>query len=96
MNSFNFILLIFAFQRINSFLIISMIVKKVDDCIRKIDLDEKINLYVRNNITCDHFRGENLDYNKPIFAPIPYGLGQKIRIEVGDNGINNMNGDLEL
>ena len=93
MNSFNFILLIFPFQRINSFLIISMIVKKVDDCIRKIDLDEKINLYVRNNITCDHFRGENLDYNKPIFAPIPYGLGQKIRIEVGDNGINNMNGD---
>ena len=67
MNSFNFILLILAFQRINSFLIISMIVKKVDDCIRKIDLDEKINLYVRNNITCDHFRGENLDYNKPIF-----------------------------
>ena len=93
MNSFNFFFLIFPFQRINSFLIISMIVKKVDDCIRKIDLDEKINLYVRNNITCNHFRGENLDYNKPIFAPIPYELGQKIRIEVGDNGINNMNGD---
>ena len=61
-----------------------MIVKIVDDCIRKIDFDEKINLYVKNNSICN--RDENFEYNEPIFAPIPYELGQKIRIEVGDNG----------
>ena len=93
MNSYNFIFLIFVLQRINSFFFIFMIVKKVDDCIRKIDLDEKIDLYVRNNVTCNHFEGKNLDYNKPIFTPIPYEFGQKIRIEVGDNGTINQPGD---
>ena len=38
-----------------------MIVKKVDDCIRKIDFDEKINLYVKNNSICN--RDENFEYN---------------------------------
>ena len=61
-----------------------MVVKKVDDCIRKIELDDGTNLYLRNNITCDYLVGQNLDYNIPIFEPIPYELGQKIKILIGD------------
>ena len=78
---------IFVFQRINSFLIVSMIVKKVDDCIKKIELDDGTNLYERDeNSLCDYSNGNNLDYNIPIFEPIPYELGQKIKIVIGDKG----------
>ena len=76
--------IIFVFQRTNSFLTISMIVKKVDDCIRKIELEDGTNLYERNNTICDYLNGNNLDYNIPIFDPIPYEIGQKIKIVIGD------------
>ena len=80
-----FIYFIFGFQRIKPFLIVSMIVKKVDDCIRKIELDDGTNLYERNNsLKCDHLQGKNLDYNKPIFEPIPFEIGQKIKIIIGN------------
>ena len=85
---FNFVLFIFIFQTINSFLIISIIVKTVDDCIRKIELDDGTNLYERDNITCRYYGGNNLDYNIPIFDPIPYEIGQKIKIVIGDIGTN--------
>jgi len=81
---FNSCFFIFIFQRIYSFFIISMIVKRVDDCIRRIELDDGTNLYKRNNITCDYLSGNNLDYNIPIFEPIPYEIGQKIKIVIGD------------
>ena len=84
---FKAIFLIFIFQKINSFLIISMIVKKVDDCIREIELDDEIILYKRDDdITCEYSHGHNLDYNIPIFEPIPYEIGQKIKIVIGDKG----------
>ena len=80
----NVVLFLFSFQRIYSFLIISMEVKKVDDCIRKIELDDETKLYERdNNNPC---KCGNLNYNKPIFEPIPYEIGQKIKIVIGDNG----------
>ena len=63
-----------------------MKVNKVDDCIRKIELDNEITLFERDNITCDYFQGNNLDYNIPIFPPIPYEIGQKIKIIIGDIG----------
>ena len=86
MISYSFIFLIFMLQRINPFLIISMKVNQVDDCIRKIELDNEITLFERDNITCDYFQGNNLDYNIPIFPPIPYEIGQKIKIIIGDIG----------
>ena len=80
----NVVLFLFYFQRIYSFLIISMEVKKVDDCIRKIELDDETKLYERdNNKSC---LNGNLDYNKPLFDPIPYEIGQKIKIVIGDVG----------
>ena len=61
-----------------------MEVKKVDDCIRKIELDDETILYERdNNNPCS---SGNLEYNKPIVEPIPYEYGQKIKIVVGDSG----------
>ena len=84
----NVVFFLFSFPIIYSFLILSMEVKNVDDCIRKIDLVGQTNLYERGeNITCDHLKGKNLDYNKPIFEPIPYEIGQKIKIIIGDEGI---------
>ena len=80
-NVFFFICL---FQRIYPFIIISMEVKKVDDCIIKIELDNETNLYERyNNMKCDY---RILDYNIPIFDPIPYEIGQQIKIVIGDYG----------
>ena len=80
---FSFFYLIYIFHRINSFLIISMKVLKVDDCIRKIELDDGTNLFEKNDGSCWVSRnGEG--YNSPIFAPIPYDIGQKIKIVIGD------------
>ena len=83
---FNVILFIFVFQEIISFLIISMEVKKVDNCIRKIELDDGTSLYVRYDTTCNYNSGNNLDYNIPIFEPLPYEIGHKIKIVIGDKG----------
>jgi hypothetical protein len=82
------IILLLVFQRINPFLTLSMVVKHVDDCIKKIELDDDTNLYTRDNITCSYADGFNLDYDIPIFPPIPYELGQKIKILIGDKGQN--------
>jgi len=49
-----FIFFAFVFQRITPFLILSMTVKIVDDCIRKIELDDGTSLYERHNITCSY------------------------------------------
>jgi len=51
-----------------------MKVIKVDDCIRKIELDDETSLYVRYNTTCGYHGGNNLDYNIPIFEPLPYEM----------------------
>ena len=84
---FKAIFLIFIFQGVGSFLIMSVIVKKVDDCIREIELDDEIILYKRDDdIICECSHGNNLDYNIPIFEPIPYEIGQKIKIVIGDKG----------
>ena len=80
---FSFFYLIYIFHRINSFLILSMNVLAVDDCIRKIELDNGTNLFEKNDGSCwgtDHGEG----YNSPIFDPIPYDIGQKIKIVIGD------------
>ena len=82
------IILLLVFQRINPFLTLSMVVKHVDDCIKKIELDDDTNLYTRENIICSYADGFNLDYDIPIFPPIPYELGQKIKILIGDKGQN--------
>ena len=57
---FNVILFIFRFQEIISFLIISMEVKKVDECIKKIELDDGTSLYMRNTTTCRYNNGNNI------------------------------------
>ena len=80
----NVIFFLFSIQRIYSFLILSMEVKRVDDCIRKIELDDGTNLYERDsNTECFH---TNFDYNNPIFESIPYEIGQTIKIVIGDPG----------
>ena len=79
----NFIYFIYIFHRINSFLILSMKVLKVDDCIRKIELVNGTNLFEKNDGSCwvaEHGEG----YNSPLFDPIPYDIGQKIKIVIGD------------
>ena len=79
---FNFIYLIYIFHRINSFLILSMNVIIVDDCIRIIELDDGTNLFENKNDRC--YITEVADYHSPLFAPIPYEISQKIKIVVGD------------
>ena len=76
----NFIYFIYIFHRINSFLIISMKVIKVDDCIKKIELDDGTILFEKNkDVECWVSR-DGTGYNSPIFDPIPYEIGQKIKI----------------
>ena len=78
----NVIFLVFIFQRIYSFLIISMTIKKLDDCIRKIELDDGIVLFEKETSRCTV--KEEYTYNEPIFGPIPYEIGENIKIIVGD------------
>ena len=75
------LLLICIIQRINLFLIISMKLRRVDDCLRKIELDDGTILYEQNNAKCDF--DENSVYEMPIFT---YELGQIIKIIIGDHG----------
>jgi len=79
----NFIYFIYIFHRINSFLILSMNVLAVDDCIRKIELDDGTNLFENNNDIC-YVTRDGTGYNSPLFTPIPYEIGQKIKIIIGD------------
>ena len=72
---------IFALQRINPFLIISMNINNVDDCLRKVELDDGTVLYEKEGIECE--------YNLAIVYEIPmfiYELGQKIKLIIGDYG----------
>ena len=78
----NVIFLVFIFQRIYSFLIISMTIKKLDDCIRKIELDDGTVLFEKETSKCSVL--EKYTYNEPIFGPIPYEIGENIKIIVGD------------
>ena len=61
-----------------------MSIKNVDDCIRKIELDDGTNLFEKNNSKCS--ASEGYDYNSPFLEQIPYEIGQNIHIIVGDAG----------
>ena len=80
---FNFMLLLLNLPRINSFLLISMEVIYVDDCIRQILLEDGTILYNRGSAEC--LLG-NYNYNRPIFNQIPYDFDEKIKIVIGDIG----------
>ena len=80
--NFNVIFFVFIVQRINSFLIISMTIKILDDCIRKIELDDGTKLFEKETSECSVLEGYT--YNSPIFGPIPYEIGQNIKMIVGD------------
>ena len=80
---FNLMLLILILPRINTFLLISMEVTYVDDCIRQILLEDGTILYNRGNDEC---LCANFNYNSPLFNQIPYDLEQKIKIIIGDIG----------
>ena len=79
---FNVMLFILFFQKIKPFLIISMTKKNIDDCIRKIELDDGTNLFEKNTSECAV--SEKYVYNEPLIEQIPYELGQKIKIVIGD------------
>ena len=81
---FKVIFFIFIFQKIKSFLIISMTEKYIDDCIRKIELEDGTSLFEKNTSRCAV--SENYVYNEPLIDPIPYEIGQKIKIVIGDGG----------
>ena len=77
-----FITIFFIFQKTKSFLIISMSLLYIDDCIEKIYFEDVTILYKRSSGSCafDHFR-----YNNPIVSSsIPYDIGQIIYVEIGD------------
>ena len=80
----NVVLFLFTFHRIYSFLILSMEVKKVDDCIRKIQLDDDIILFEKEKYDNECSSLEKYNYNELIVNPIPYDIGQKIKVIVGD------------
>ena len=81
---FLFTFFIFIFQRINPFLIISFKINEIDDCIRKIELVDNAILYEKTSDDC-HTDGSDTYYD--ILLPeIPYELGQKIKIVIGDDG----------
>ena len=67
----------------NLFLIISMEIIEVDDCIGKIYLEDNTILYERNYQFCD---GPQIEYPNPIVDKIPYDIGQKIFIDLVDLG----------
>ena len=78
-----FISFLFIIRKTKSFLIISMSLLSVDDCLKKIYLDEGSILYQRLTGGCS-FNG--LSYNTILFAPIPYDIGQTIYVDIGDIG----------
>ena len=79
---FNFLFLFFVLKTINPFLIIKMILLKVDDCVQKVELENGITLYQNNRIECYKYNDEL--YNKPLFEPIPYEIGQRIKFVIFD------------
>ena len=55
----------------------------VDDCIKKIYLEDGTTLYELLNMICSN---GHVYCNNPIFTPIPFDIGHKIFVDVGDNG----------
>ena len=55
----------------------------IDDCIEKIYIDENIQLYLKPDNIC-HTNHKN--FPEPILNQIPYDIGQKIYVIVGDIG----------
>ena len=83
MNIYSAYIFILIFYQIYSFLIVSMNVKSVDDCIKSINLDNK-NIYMRNNNNCDcRDESKNEDIEERI---IPYEIGQTINFIIYDIG----------
>ena len=83
----NVLLFICYFQRIQkifSFFIISMRVNKVDDCIRRIELEEGVIFYEKSGSECSSL--QNYNYNVHINNPLPYEIGQNIKYVVEDSG----------
>ena len=79
---FIFTFFIFISQRINPFVIISFKINKIDDCIRKIELVDNAILYEKTSEYC-HTDGIDTYYDIPL-PEIPYELGQKIKIVIGE------------
>jgi len=87
---FNFFFFIFTFQKINSFLIISLKIIKADDCIRRIELEDGTILFrYDNDEVCNMEKKRAQGYTEPSFDQIPYELGQKLKIVNGDLGVTN-------
>ena len=86
-----FTIIIFIFQRINP-LYISMNVTKIDDCLRKIEIVNGDTIYQKSGDDCPYEFKTGMHYN--LSGQIPYELGQKIKIIIGDNG--NFNGECGL
>ena len=85
---FNFFFFIFTFQKITSFLIISLNIIKADDCIRRIELEDGTILFrYDNDEVCDMEKKRAHGYTEPSFDQIPYELGQKLKIVNGDLGV---------
>ena len=85
---FNFFFFIFTFQKITSFLIISLNIIKADDCIRRIELEDGTILFrYDNDEVCDMEKKRAQGYTEPSFDQIPYELGQKLKIVNGDLGV---------
>ena len=70
-----FVFFILALQRIKPFLVISMNIKNVDDCLMKVELDDGTILYKNTESEC--YYNETRVYEIPMFI---YELGQKIII----------------
>ena len=77
--------LILVIQKTNPFLIISMKLKEIDDCIQKIVLiEEGKTLFEKDNSDCFNVNEPASSYRDPLFEPIIYELGQTIEFEIGD------------
>ena len=81
-----FTIIIFIFQRINP-LYISMNVTKIDDCLRKIEIVNGVTIYQKSGDDCPYEFKTGMHYDIP--EQIPYELGQKIKIIIGDKGKPN-------
>ena len=82
-SNYIFTIFIFIIQRMNSFLIISLKINIIDDCIRKIELVDNAILYERDRDDCP-YEASHTHYDIPEI--IPYEIGQKIKIVIRDNG----------
>ena len=78
--------LIFFFiiiQKTRTFLIVSMSISYVDDCLKKILLNNNTILYYKSDDICG---SEFQSYDNPLFEPIPYEIGEIINVYIEDVG----------